>query len=161
MYLGYWINKDGIFPLPEKIDFIKNAKSPKNVTKLKSYLGLINYCHCHSPNFSIILEPLHKLLINYDPEKPMVIARDFLPSGLGAVLSQIMPDKSERPITFTLWTLTNTEINYSQIEKEELVIIFAVKTFHQYIYGQTATTQTDHKPLLGLLAECKYIPSME
>ena len=91
----------------------------------------------------------------------MIITCDFLPYGLGAVLSHIMPDKSERPITFTSWTLTNTEINYSQIEKEELVIIFAVKTFHQYTYGQTVAIQTDHKPLLGLLAECKYIPSME
>ena len=91
----------------------------------------------------------------------MIITCDFLPYGLGAVLSHIMPDKSERPITFTSWTLTNTEINYSQIEKEELVIIFAVKTFHQYTYGQTVTIQTDHKPLPGLLAECKYIPNME
>ena len=24
IYLGYRVNKDGIFPLPEKIDFIKN-----------------------------------------------------------------------------------------------------------------------------------------
>ena len=55
MYLGYGINKDGIFHLPEKVDFIKNANSSKNVTKLKSYLGLINYYHCHLPNFSTIL----------------------------------------------------------------------------------------------------------
>ena len=61
-YIGYRINKDGIFPLPEKVDFVKNAKSPKTVTELKSYLGLINYYHRHLPNFSTILEPLHKPL---------------------------------------------------------------------------------------------------
>ena len=46
-YLGYRTNKDGIFPLPEKVDFIKNAKSPKNVIKLKSYFVQINYYHHH------------------------------------------------------------------------------------------------------------------
>ena len=69
------------------------------------------------------------LLIHYDPEKPMVIACDASPYGLGAVLSHIMPDKSERPIIFTSRTLTNAEKNYSQIEKEVLAIIFAIKKF--------------------------------
>ena len=69
------------------------------------------------------------LLIHYDPENPMVIACDASPYGLGAVLSHIMPDKSERPIMFTSRTLTNAERNYSQIEKEVLAIIFAIKKF--------------------------------
>ena len=64
-YLGCRINKDCIFPLPEKVDFIKNAKSPKNVIELKSYLGLTYYYHRHLPSFSTILEPLHKLLNFY------------------------------------------------------------------------------------------------
>ena len=63
-YLGCRIKKDCIFPLPEKVDF-KNAKSPKNVIELKSYLGLINYYHRHLPSFSTIFEPLHKLLNFY------------------------------------------------------------------------------------------------
>ena len=69
------------------------------------------------------------LLIHYDPENPMVIACDASPYGLGAVLSHIMPDKSERPIMFTSRTLTNAERNYSKIEKEVLAIIFAIKKF--------------------------------
>ena len=50
-YLGYGVNKNGISPLPEKVDIIKSVESPKNVTELKSYLGLINYYHRHLPNF--------------------------------------------------------------------------------------------------------------
>ena len=61
-YLGYWVSKKGVRPLPEKVEFIKNVSLPQNVTKLKSFLGLINYNHKHLPNFSTILEPLHKLL---------------------------------------------------------------------------------------------------
>ena len=40
-----------------------------------------------------------------------------------------MLNKSERPIIFTSETMTNTERNYSQIEKEALAITFAVKYF--------------------------------
>ena len=69
----------------------------------------------------------------------MIIACDTSPYELGAVLSHIMPDESERPIMFTSRTLTNAERNYSKIEKEALAIIFVVQKFHQYVYGQTAT----------------------
>ena len=96
---------------------------------------------------------LLNLLIHYDPEKPMIIACDASPYGLGAALSHIMPNKSEKPIMFISRTLTNAERNYSQTEKEALAIIFAVKKCHQYIYGRTVTIR---KPLLGLLAEQNY-----
>ena len=65
-YRRYRIYKDGIFSLPEKGDYIKNAKSPKNVTELKSHLGLINYYHRHLPNFSTILEPSLKPLRTHE-----------------------------------------------------------------------------------------------
>ena len=40
-YLGFWINKDGVLPLPEKAEIIKNTQVPKNVTELKSFLCFI------------------------------------------------------------------------------------------------------------------------
>ena len=100
------------------------------------------------------------LLIHYDPRKSMIIACDASPHRLGAAISHIMPNKSEIPIMFTSRTMTNTERNYFQIEKEALAIIFAVKKFHQYIYERTVTILMDHKLLLGLLEEHKSAPSM-
>ena len=50
--------------------------------------------------------------------------------------------------------------NYSQLEKEALAIIFGIKKFHQYLYGQKFEIHTDHKPLLGLFSEKKQIPVM-
>ena len=61
-YLGYEVNKEGVRPLPEKVEFIENVSPPQNVTELKLFLGLINYHHKHLSNFSTILEPLHNLL---------------------------------------------------------------------------------------------------
>lgn len=189
IYLGFKINKYGVYPIKEKIDSIKNAKEPQNVSELKSFLGLLNYYHRYFKDFSEILEPLHKLLrkgekwewthkqikafehaksilsensilVHYDPSKPIQLACDASPFGLGAVLSHIMPDGTEQPISYTSRTLSKAERNYSQIEKEALAIIYAVKKFHQYLYGRKFILLTDHKPLLGLLAENKAIPSM-
>ena len=51
-------------------------------------------------------------------------------------------------------------MNYSQLDKEGLAVIFGVKKFHQYVYGRQFTIVTEHKPLLGLLGEKKAIPQM-
>ena len=91
------------------------------------------------------------LLIHYDPKKPLIVACYASPYGLGVVISHVMPNKSKRLILFISRTLTNAERNYSQIGKESLAITFALRKFHQYIYGQTFTIQTDHKPLRGFL----------
>ena len=42
-YLGHLIDQFGRHPLHEKVKAIKKAPSPKNVSELKSYLGLLTY----------------------------------------------------------------------------------------------------------------------
>ena len=54
-------NKDGLSPIPEKIDAVLNAPLPKNVTELKAFLAMLNY-HRFLDRLSTILELLHKLL---------------------------------------------------------------------------------------------------
>ena len=55
IYLGFKINIHGISPVKEKIDSIKKAKEPQNVSELKSFLGLLNYYHRHFKEFADIL----------------------------------------------------------------------------------------------------------
>ena len=47
--------------------------------------------------------------------------------------------------------MTVSERNYAQIEKELLATVFAVRKFHQYVYGVTVNVQSDHKPLENIL----------
>lgn len=52
----------GICPLPRKMDAIVHAKSPTNVTELKSYLGLLNYYGKFVLDLAMIPHPLYDLL---------------------------------------------------------------------------------------------------
>ena len=87
------------------------------------------------------------LLTHFDPEKPLVLACDDSPYGVGAVLSHRMQDWSERPITYASRTLSSAERRYAQLDKEALSIVFGVKHFHQYLYGRKFTIMSDQKPL--------------
>ena len=173
----FMTSEHGVVPLEEKIRPILEAPAPENVTQLKSFLGMLNYYHRHLPQIADVLEPMHELLRKdvqwrwsgkqtraYDEAKRLLcselLAHYDPQNGVGAVLSHIASDQTERPVAFASRSLSKAERNYSQIVREALAIIYAVKKFHQYIYGRHFHLVTDHKPLLGLLSEAKPIPSM-
>ena len=188
-FLGYRIDAEGTHPTADKLKAVKRAPTPRNVQELRSFLGLINYYGNFIPNLSTLLHPLNRLLqhdtkwnwtpecaeafksakemltsssvlVHYDPSLPLRVAADASASGLGAVLSHVMPDDTERPVAFASRTLSATEKKYAQVEKEALGLIFAVKKFHSYLYGRRFTLLTDHKPLLAILGPKKAIPAL-
>ena len=148
---------------------------------------MLNFYGKFIPNLSSILEPLNSLLrkdvvwkweveqqetfdkaktqlqssdvlVHYDPEKELVVSCDASPYGVGAVLSHVMEDGSERPVAYASCTLSTAERNYGHLDKEALAVDFAVKKLHQFLYGRHFKICTDHKPLLGLLHSEKATP---
>ena len=101
-----------------------------------------------------------RVLIHFDQKLKVILSCDASPTGVGVVLAHQLSDGSERPVAYASRSLSETEQRYAQIDKEALSIIFAVKRFHQYLFGLSFTIITDHKPLLGLFGSNKVIPAM-
>ena len=158
-YLGHRIDAEGIHPTDSKLQAIQQAPAPKNLQELRSFLGLLNYYGQFIPTLSLLLHPLDKLLckdtpwswssecdqafkqakkkllsqnvlVHYDASLPVRLAGSY---GVGAVISHVMADRSERPIAFASRTF---ERNYAQLEKKALSLIFGINKIHAYLYGR-------------------------
>ncbi|GFO29283.1 Pol polyprotein [Plakobranchus ocellatus] len=96
--------------------------------------------------------------MHFNPKREIVLVCDASPIGVGAILSQVDDNGDEKPVIYASRALSDAERKYSQIDREGLALIFAVKKFHKYIYGRDFKLVTDYKPLLGLFGENKAIP---
>ena len=187
VYLGHLIDSAGLHPTMDKLAAVRDAPPPKDAVALKSFLGLIMFYSRFMPHHSTVLAPLNSLLkknvpwrwtktednafmaaknlllnsrtlVHYDETLPLVLSCDASSYGAGAVLSHVINGKHQ-PIAFASCTLTETQRNYSQLEKEAFSIIFGLKRFHQYLCGRSFTILTDHRPLLTLLGPHRAVPA--
>ena len=74
-------------------------------------------------------------LTHYNPNKQVYIASNQSNFGLGVVI-RYKEDGKLKPIQHVSRTLHPAEMNYLQIEKEGLAIIFVIKKFHKYVHGR-------------------------
>lgn len=188
-YLGHTLSREGVSK-GSRVDALLKMPPPTNVSSLRSFLGSVQfYGKFLPPNLSTITEPLHRLtrkdeewhwgtdqqkafkklkdllcednvLVHYDPSVSIGISCDASEVGIGGVLFHRYHDGSERPIANVSKTLTDCQKRYSQIQKEALAVIFALKKFHQFLYGRKFILVTDHKPLLSLFGPSKETPVM-
>eukprot|EP00731_Ephydatia_muelleri_P025536 Em0017g619a len=188
-YLGHVIDAEGLHKSPTLTEAIVQAPPPQNTQELRSFLGMLNYYGKFIPNLATLLHPLNGLLrsgvkwqwsaqcrqafekakealqassvlVHYDTDLPLVLAADASSYGVGAVISHRLPSGEEKPIAFASRTLTRSEENYAQLEKEALALVFGVKKFHQFLYGHQFTLLTDHKPLTTILGSHIGIPPL-
>ena len=173
-FFGHRLTPDGIKVDPKKIEAIIQMDPPQNIASLQSFNGMVNYLKKFSPVLSEISEPLRRLcksgvkwtweseqqnafeaikrvittlpvLAYFDKTKKHTIQCDASKKGLGAVLLQ-----ESKPIMYVSRALTETEQRYSNIERELLAIVFALKRLNHYTFGRTITVQSDHQPLQSI-----------
>ena len=175
-YIGHTLSEQGINPDPQKIQAITNMEAPTNREELQRILGMVTYLSKFIPHYSKISAPLrlllekniewhwtsdqtqaltklkslitsHPTLKFFDPSKPIKVSVDASSKGIGAVLLQ-----DNQPVAYASKSLTPTQQNYAQIEKEMLAIVFGCQKFHDYLYGLFCVhIETDHKPLETIL----------
>lgn len=187
-YLGHCISEKGVSPSPEKIKAIVDASRPRDVTSLRAFLGLLNFYSKFLPDLQSKLHPLHELLRKnvvfkwnedcenvflecknaiikspilsfYDPSKPLSLVCDAGPYGIGAILN-VIENGQERPIYMASASLSPAERNYSQLHREALAIVFGLKKFHKFVYGNFVTIYTDCEPLPSILSGKKDISTV-
>ena len=142
-FAGLKLTNKGIIPDSSKVDAVKKAKLPTNVTEVKRFLGLVNYCSRFIPGYVELTEPLQKLtkkntkfkwsskhqhsfeklklaLVNseimayYIPDAETKAVVDASPIRLGAILSQKKETGEFRPAVYASKALNPIEQKYSQ-----------------------------------------------
>ena len=86
----------------------------------------------------------------YSLTKEATVTTDASEKALGGVLSQ-----EGHPVIYVSRKLSQTEQNYSNIEREAPARVFVVTRLKQFLLGRRFTLQTDHKPLKYFLAQLK------
>ncbi|KAL5853172.1 hypothetical protein ACOSQ3_008290 [Xanthoceras sorbifolium] len=151
-------------------------KPPRNVSEIRSFLGLAGYYRRFVKGFSSIATPLTKLLhknvrfewnekcqtafeklkemlveapILVQPisGKDFVVYNDASHNGLGCVLMQ-----DGKVVAYASRQLKTHEQNYPTHDLELAAIVFALKIWRHYLYEEKCYVYTDHKSL-------KYLPT--
>nr|GEV61499.1 reverse transcriptase domain-containing protein [Tanacetum cinerariifolium] len=179
--LGHKISKNGIEVDKAKVDVIAKLPHPTTVKGISSFLGHASFYRRFIQDFSKIARLMTRLLEKDNPfffskkcvesfqtlkrkltEAPILIAPDLdLPFELicdasdftiGVVLGQ-RQEKHFRPIHYATKTMTEAESNYTTIEKETLVVMYAFEKFRSYLIMNKSIVYTDHFVLKYLFAK--------
>ena len=171
-FIGHVATGEGLRADPSKVRAIREMPPPENLAGVQRILGMSQYLSKFLPRLSDITKPLRDLtrqdaewiwdepqqsaferlkqavsatpvLRYYNLKEDVTIQCDVSQLGLGAALRQ-----GGQPVAYASRALTDSEVNYAQIEKEFLAIVFACEKFDAYIYGRDCVRgQKDHKPL--------------
>uniref|UniRef100_A0A2N9IMJ0 RNA-directed DNA polymerase n=1 Tax=Fagus sylvatica TaxID=28930 RepID=A0A2N9IMJ0_FAGSY len=172
-----WFLVKGIFVDPNKVEAVLNWSRPANVAEIRSFLGLAGYYRRFVEGFSQIATPLTHLTRkgvkfewsnaceeSFQELKQRLVTAPVLtiPSsnggfviycdasgvGLGCVLMQ-----HGRVVAYASRQLKQYEKNYPTHDLELAAVVFALKIWRHYLYGERCEIYTDHKSLKYLFTQ--------
>ncbi|XP_052487943.1 uncharacterized protein LOC128041684 [Gossypium raimondii] len=147
--LVYWKTKDehdehlrvGIRVDPQKIEAVLDWKQPKTVSEIRSFLGLTD---AQQESFEKLKTVLIEAPILIHPEsgKEFTVYSDASHVGLGCVLIQ-----EGKVVAYASCQLKTHEENYPTYDLDLAAVVFALKIWRHYLYGEMCIIYTDHKSL--------------
>lgn len=183
-YLGHIISHKGVQPDEDKIQAILSWPTPRSLTTLRGFLGLISFYRRFVRHYATLAAPLTDLLrstkftLNATAEaafsklkeqitttpvlilpnfsKLFVVETDASAVAIGAVLSQEGP-----PLAFFSKKMCNRMQSSSVYVREMYAITEAIKKWHQYLIGRHFHIYTDQKSLKNLLVQTIQTPEQQ
>ena len=170
-FLGHMVSKEGISVDPAKVEVVMRWERPKSVFEIRSFLGLAGYYCRFIENFSRIACPMTRLtrkgvsfdwndkreesfqelkkrltttsvLITLVSGEKYTIFCDASRVGLGCVLMQ-----KGRVVAYASRQLKKHEENYPTHDLELAAVVFSLKLWRHYLYGESLEVFSDHKSL--------------
>ncbi|KAG8490827.1 hypothetical protein CXB51_013928 [Gossypium anomalum] len=138
-FLGHIVSADGIQVYPSKISAVIDWKPPRNLSEVRSFLGLDGYYRPFVKGFSMIATPMTRLLhkyVKFEWSKKCQQSFDQLKALLTKTLVLVQPE-----------SLKPHEMNYPAHDLELAAIVFALKVWRHHLYGEKCNIFTDHKSL--------------
>ncbi|ORE00292.1 TF29 [Hepatospora eriocheir] len=170
-YLGHIISENGIKPDISKVTELTNIKQPRSRKDLQRLLGFINWFRNFIPNLSQNLKPItdklkqsnfkwikkdqeitqnitnqinHATLLNYPNfDKDFTLQCDASDTGIGSILTQ-----ENKTIGYFSAKLSNSQTNYTIMEKEAYAIIRSLEHFKYIIFGNKVHIKTDNANII-------------
>ena len=127
------------------------------IEDLRSQGDRIEWLEEHTVIFRKIKEILNeKVMLSYpDFNRELIIATDASKYGIGCMLYQIDDNKQKRYIRFASRSMSKSERNYGAPQRELLGVLYALRSFHNYVYGRRFKLYTDHQALTFMLKRTK------
>jgi ribonuclease HI len=174
-FLGHIIGDNEVRPPSSKVKAVLDFPRPESYKEIQRFHGLANYLREYINNFSIMAEPLNRLLRKdtpfvwndeqedsfqeikaamanepvrriFDPQLECKLHTDASTVGIGAILMQ-----EKHPIGYFSRRLSDAETRYTPTELECMAVVNAIEYFRIYLEGTHFTVVTDHTALQWLL----------
>jgi hypothetical protein len=103
-YLGYWVTRDGLQPLPKKVDAIQAIAPPKTKKELRWFIGMCNFYRECVMHWRLILEEYGPELV-YTPGHTNIVADALSHLEIAAIQPTL-----DLNLTFSALQLANAEL---------------------------------------------------
>ncbi|KAL0543592.1 hypothetical protein IC582_018692 [Cucumis melo] len=152
-FLGHVVSKAGVSVDPAKIEAVTGWTRPSTVSEVRSFLGLAGYYRRFVENFSRIATPLTQLTRKGAPfvwSKACEDSFQNLKQKLVTASVLTVPDGSGsfgKVVAYASRQLKSHEQNYPTHDLELAAVVFALKIWRHYLYGEKIQIFMDHKTL--------------